>query len=230
MKFIIAIDGLAGTGKSSIARRIAEEFSLFYVDTGAIYRAVACIAIKNRLMLDDINAINNIAKNIKIDMQFIDGCFNIIVNDEDITKEIRSEEISQCSSIISKYANVRQSLLSLQRQLGLSSNIGSIVEGRDIGTVVFPDANIKLFLTASPHARAQRRFAELTAKGENISFHEVLESLIKRDNRDQTRSIAPTIAARDAIIIDTTDYSEQEVVNKVANIIIDYQKSHRAGF
>ncbi|MBH1988603.1 MAG: (d)CMP kinase [Myxococcaceae bacterium] len=201
MTDIIAIDGPAGSGKSSVARMLANKLGLLHVDTGAIYRTVALRAIELELSLDDANALGNLARNLEI-----------------IEKSalIRTEAISQAASKVSQYPEVRSNLLDLQRRFAKDSKTGAVLEGRDIGTVVFPSATHKFFLTASNEKRAERRLLELEARGESADYETVLKEILERDERDQNRCVAPLKPALDAVVIDTTQVTLAQVVERIS--------------
>ena len=205
MTEIVAIDGPAGSGKSSVAKAIAKELGILHVDTGAIYRSLAFSALQAGISLDNPTAIAELA----ISLVQISS-----------SPEIRTEKIGDAASKISLYPEVRANLLELQRRFGLQSKTGAVLEGRDIGTVVFPDAKYKFFLTASPEQRAKRRLLELEQRGEKATYQEVLKDLINRDERDQNREVAPLIPAQDAILIDTSNSSLGQVVEKIKKIVL----------
>ncbi|MEO0212803.1 MAG: (d)CMP kinase [candidate division WOR-3 bacterium] len=208
---LIAIDGPAGSGKSAIAKKLSEILKIKYVETGALYRAIAYYILKN-----NIKEFGNFEflKDIKLEQKFINQQARTFLNGEDITEKIRNEEIGNFASIISKYKEVREFLLDIQRELAKD---GAILEGRDIGTVVLPNADFKFFITASVEERARRRYEQL--KDKNKSYEEILEQLKQRDKMDLERSIAPLRISREAFIIDTTDMSEDEVIEEILRII-----------
>ncbi len=208
---IIAIDGPAGSGKSVIAKKLSSILNLKYVETGALYRAIAYYILKNK-----IQSYENFSflKHLKIEQTFMDREVRTFLNGEDITDLIRNEEVGNLASIISRYKEVRDFLIDLQRELAKD---GAIVEGRDIGTVVFPYADYKFFITASLQERARRRYEQLKDKG--ISYEEILENIKLRDKLDIEREISPLKISREAFVIDTTDLNEDEVVNKILEII-----------
>lgn len=205
MTKIIAIDGPAGSGKSSVAKAVAKELGFLHVDTGAIYRSLAFAAIKASVSLDDPKSIANLA---------------LSLTQINASPEIRTEKIGDAASKISSYPEVRANLLELQRRFGRQSKSGAVLEGRDIGTVVFPDADFKFFLTASPEQRAKRRLLELEQRGEHTDYQDVLRDLKERDERDKTRAVAPLIAADDAILIDTSDRSLEQVVEQIKKTVL----------
>ncbi len=204
MTDIVAIDGPAGSGKSSVAKAIAQELGFLHVDTGAIYRSLAFAALRAGISLEDPGAVAQLAASL---------------TQINPSPEIRTEKIGDAASKISRYPEVRANLLDLQRRFGLQSKTGAVLEGRDIGTVVFPEARYKFFLTASPEQRAKRRLLELQQRGEPANYEDVLKDLKERDERDQNRSIAPLIPAKDAVLIDTSDHSLEQVTQKIKDLI-----------
>lgn len=225
-KFIsVAIDGPAGAGKSTIARRVARELGYLYVDTGAIYRTVGYhmslmgIGPKDRdgieRCIDDVN--------IQIDYQD-DGIQHMILNGQDVTELIRTPEMSKMASGVAAQSCVRDYLLEMQRSLARSHNV--VMDGRDIGTVVLPDATVKVFLTASAEVRADRRFKELTAKGEQVKYEDVYVDIVKRDEQDMNRKIAPLKCADDAEVLDCSQLSIDQVVAEMKAIIRKKASSH----
>lgn len=209
----IAIDGPSGSGKSSISKYLAKKLHFVSVDTGALYRSIAYYFFKNNI---DYNLESNVSENLKnidIDVKYSDNNQLVFLNNENITDNIRSDEVSMISSKISSMACVREYLLSLQRNIALKNNI--IMDGRDIGTVVLPNADVKIFLTASPKSRAQRRYEQLLKSYPNITFSEVLKNINKRDFNDMHRKISPLKPAKDAIIFDNSKYTFNESVNHI---------------
>lgn len=204
MKFTsIAIDGPSGAGKSTMARRVAAELGFLYVDTGAIYRSVSLYAYRAGVEKADTARIVALLPEMKIDMEYQeDGIQHMILNGEDVTGAIRENEISLYTSSVSAIPEVRAFLLDLQRNLAATRNV--IMDGRDIGTVVLPDATVKIYLTAAPEARAKRRWLELKEKGAEITEEQVLEDVVQRDYNDTHREIAPLRQAEDAVLVDTT--------------------------
>ena len=214
MSFIIAIDGPAGSGKGTIAKKVASKINAINVDTGAMFRCVALQALRENVSLEEVEKIKNILNNIDIDLK-PNG--KVFLNGEDVSKAIREEEVSKYSSPISTISDVREKLLHMQRKLGEFNDI--VMEGRDIGTVVFPNANVKIYLDASPEERARRRIRQNLEKGIKSNYEEVLEEIKKRDFRDISRDIAPLKKAEDAIYIDSTNLSIEEVTEKILDII-----------
>jgi cytidylate kinase len=213
----IAIDGPAGSGKSTIAQRIAEMLGYLYLDTGAMYRAVTLAAIDQNVDIDDEAEVTSIAQEIEIDIQpptVDDGrAYTVLLNCDDVTWKIRSQEVEAFVSQVSAYPGVREAMSARQREIGLRGNI--VMAGRDIGTVVLPEADLKVYLDASVEERAKRRYRESVLRGEDVSYEEVLKAMEDRDHIDSTRDFAPLKAAEDAIVIDTTGMSIVEVVLKV---------------
>ncbi len=201
----VAIDGPSGAGKSTLARRAAAEMGYLYVDTGAIYRTVALGALRRGVEPSDAAAVEPILSDMQIRLAYNpeDGLQHMYLDGEDVSEQIRLHEISQHASKISAIPRVREFLLDLQRDLARSNNV--VMDGRDIGTVVLPDAQVKIFLTASAQARAKRRFLELQQRGQQADFDTVLRDIILRDEQDTNRPIAPLRRAEDAVLIDTTD-------------------------
>ena len=211
----IAIDGPAGAGKSTIAKAVSQKLSFIYVDTGALYRAVGLYVIQNGIV-DDANIIFSLKK-IKVDLKFENGAQKILLCDEDVSDMIRTPEVSMMASKVSALPEVREFLLELQRNLAAQNNV--IMDGRDIGTVILPNADVKIFLTASPEKRATRRYKELVAKGLQVTYDKVLNDIVKRDYDDSHRTVAPLTPASDAVFVDTSDYTLEESVNLVLNVI-----------
>ena len=223
-KITIAIDGFSSTGKSTVAKLLAKTLGYIYVDTGAMYRAVTLYAMQNNLI--DYNSFNkeqliSQLNNIHITFKFNEklGFAEVYLNGNNVEKEIRTLEVSQFVSRVSTVSEVRQQLVKQQQAFG--KNKGVVMDGRDIGTVVFPDAELKLFLTASAQIRAQRRYNELLKKGENISFEAVLENVKSRDHIDSTREDSPLLKAEDAIEIDSSDMTVDQQFNKVLSLAKD---------
>jgi cytidylate kinase len=208
----IAIDGPAGAGKSTVAKLVAKQLNLFYVDTGAMYRAIAYKALKNKILIEDEPSICKIAKTTEVILDHSEQR-TVWCDGENVTQAIRSPEISRAVSIIAAYVGVRERLVELQRK---EAERGSVVmDGRDIGTHVLPQADIKIFLTATLKERARRRWMELVKAGQDVFFEEVAQDMQKRDRQDTEREISPLEPAQDAIILDTTGLSAQEMVDKI---------------
>lgn len=213
----VAIDGPAGAGKSTIAKRVSSELGFVYVDTGAIYRAVGLACIKKGIDEGDSNAVERLLKDIDISIVFLNGEQHILLNDVDVSEEIRTETVSMAASTVSAIPEVRKFLLDLQRNFAKRDNV--IMDGRDIGTVVLPNAQVKIYLTASPEIRAKRRVLQLAEKGEDADYATVLTDIVKRDYNDSNREIAPLKPAENAVIIDTSDITLEESVKRITEII-----------
>ena len=214
----IAIDGPSGAGKSTLARAIAAELGCLYVDTGAIYRTIGYYALTHGIDPKDGAAVTKSLPDIQVELTYgEDGLQHMLLNGHDVTKEIRLPEVSLCASAVSAHPGVRAFLLEMQRQLARSSNV--IMDGRDIGTVVLPDANVKIFLTASPEARAQRRMLELEQRGTPEPFAAVLKDIQERDWNDSHRAAAPLRQAEDAVLLDTTELTFAESEEALLKII-----------
>ncbi|CUH92645.1 (d)CMP kinase [Herbinix luporum] len=218
--FSIAIDGPAGAGKSTIAKIIAKKLSFIYVDTGAMYRAMALYFIRNNIMADDKDKIEEACNLVDISIEYMDGEQQIILNGENVTGLIRTEEVGNMASACSVYSKVRLKLVELQRSLAEKSNV--VMDGRDIGTYVLPNANLKIYLTASSKERAKRRYLELINKGISADIDNIEKDIIDRDNRDMNREFAPLKQAEDAIVIDSSNMTIDEVAD---SIIKYYEKS-----
>ncbi len=217
MTYAIAIDGPAGAGKSTIARRLAKELNFRYVDTGAIYRTVAYFFDLWGVAPKDADGIRRYIDELTIQIEYDDeGVQHMIMNGMDVTGEIRTQEISQKASLVSANPLVREVLLDMQREVARNYNV--IMDGRDIATVVLPEADVKIFLTASAEVRAQRRTAELTAKGQKANYDTILKEIQQRDYQDTHRPIAPLKMARDSIKVDTSDLDIDAVVATIREI------------
>ncbi|MBR6485086.1 MAG: (d)CMP kinase [Lachnospiraceae bacterium] len=216
----IAIDGPAGAGKSTIAKRLAKESGYIYVDTGAMYRAMALYLLRRGISAEDKAGIESACEDADISIKYIDGEQNVILNGENVNGLIRTQEVSNMASASSVNGKVRQKLVSLQQKLAESTDV--VMDGRDIGTTVLPDAEVKIYLTASVKVRAKRRYDELIAKGEESDLKVIEQEIRERDERDMTREISPLKKADDAIEVDTSDMSIEEVVNAINGIIKEH--------
>ncbi len=219
MKVInVAIDGPAGAGKSTISRKAAAELGYIYIDTGALYRTVGLNAMRLGADLQsDESIIATLTDELKVELKFIDGEQRMFLNGDDVSSDIRTPEASMAASRVSAVPKVREYLFDLQKEL--AKNNSCVMDGRDIGTVVLPDADVKIFLTASPEARAERRYKELVEKGMEVELSDVLADMIKRDYDDSHRAIAPLKQAEDAILCDTSELTLEESINLVINTI-----------
>lgn len=213
----VAIDGPVGAGKSSIARAAAKKLGFVYVDTGALYRAVGLYCSRKGADLSSHEAVAALLPEIHPEIRLIDGTQHVFLNGEDVSVEIRLPEISMAASSVSSVPEVRAALLDMQRDIAAKNNV--IMDGRDIGTVVLPNAQVKIFLTASPEIRAKRRYDELCAKGVSTSFEDVLNDLNKRDYDDSHRAVAPLKQAEDAMLADTSELDFEQSCELVCNII-----------
>jgi len=210
---VITIDGPAGSGKSTVSRLLARRLKVLYLDTGAMYRAVALQAKRKGVDLKDREKVSRLCRDLDLHFKTLDGTTRLFVGAEDISAAIRSPEMDMLSSAVSAIKEVREAMTLLQRKMAEQG--GVVAEGRDMGTVVFPDADYKFFVNADPGVRAGRRYRERLERGESVSRGEVEKELKKRDDQDMTRALAPLVPAQDAIIIDTTHLSVEEVVEKM---------------
>lgn len=212
----VAIDGPAGAGKSTIAKAAAKELGFIYVDTGALYRAIAYNAVKTGA-IDDEQKIINMLDSTKVELKYVNGVQAVYLNGENVSAFIRTPEISMGASKVSAIPQVRAFLLNLQREIASTNNV--IMDGRDIATVVLPNADVKIFLFASPECRAERRYKELIEKGESVSFDDVLKDVNQRDYQDSHREIAPLKPSDDSIMADTSELTLQESIDLIVNTI-----------
>ncbi len=213
-KLIIAIDGPVGSGKSTVARRVAQMLEYIYIDTGAMYRAIALKATQQGISLDASDDLVALAADTRIDLRAQDGTQQVLLDGEDVTPAIRTSEISQGASKVATVPGVRHVLVTEQRRAGHKG--GVVMEGRDIGTVVFPDAELKIFLTASAEIRAERRWREHQQKGDMIDLTRTLEEVVERDKRDRERTTSPLVQAADAVLVDSTAMDAEEVARLIA--------------
>ena len=217
MSFNIAIDGPAGAGKSTIAKQLAKELSYVYVDTGAMYRAMAYYFLTNNISPENIDAITLACSDVDITITYEEGTQHVWLNGEDVSSKIRAEEVGKMASVTSAYPVVRTKLVELQQQLAKKTDV--IMDGRDIGTVVLPDADVKIYMTASSRIRAQRRYDELVAKGIDCNIDEIEKDIIERDYRDMNRETSPLKKADDAVELDTSNLDINGVVTAMKKII-----------
>lgn len=218
MAYAVAIDGPAGAGKSTVAKRAAKELGFIYVDTGAMYRAMAVYFMEKGIDTGDEKAVDKCLDSVDIGIEYKDGIQQVILNKENVTSKLRDEAVGRTASVVSKYAGVRQKLLELQRSMAEKSDV--IMDGRDIGTTVLPNAQVKIYLTASVEARAKRRCDELTAKGEKADFDEIKSDIETRDYQDMNREISPLKQAEDAVLLDTSDMNIEEAVAVVKSLAL----------
>ena len=217
MAKVIAIDGPAGSGKSTVSRLLAARLGYLYLDTGAMYRAVALQAKRKNIVLKDTEKISKLCMDLDLHFRTLDRATRLFLGAEDISDAIRSPEMDMLSSIISAIKEVRDAMTLLQRKM--AEQRGVVAEGRDMGTVVFPDAECKFFIDADPEVRAGRRYRERLARGEKVSSQEVEQELRKRDDQDRTRALAPLVPAKDAVLLDTTNLTVEEIVEIMVRTI-----------
>ncbi len=213
----IAIDGPSGAGKSTISKAVAKKLGYLYVDTGAIYRTVGVFVRTHGVDPRDAENVAALLPQIKIEMRHVEGVQRMYLNGADVTETIREHEISRYASDVSAIPAVRAFLLEMQRKFAQTNNV--IMDGRDIGTVVLPNATVKIFLTATAEDRAQRRYLELRAKGSDIAYEQVLEDMKRRDENDSTRALAPLKAADDAVLLDTTGFELEQSISAITELV-----------
>lgn len=216
MGYSVAIDGPAGAGKSTIAKKVAKQLGFIYVDTGAMYRAMALHMLRNGISAEDATSISAACESADVTIEHRNGEQVVLLNGENVNGLIRTEEVGNMASASSVNADVRKKLVSLQQKLAKKTDV--IMDGRDIGTVVLPDADVKVYLTASSRVRAKRRYDELVQKGESCSLYTIEQDIIERDNRDMHREISPLRQAEDAILVDSSDMTIDEVVDKIISL------------
>ena len=213
----IAIDGPSGAGKSTIAKGVAKQLGIIYVDTGALYRTVGYYVKQNGIDPKNAEAVAKLLPDVKVEVRYENGAQHVYLNGEDLGDKIRTPEMSMYASAVSAIPKVREFLLNTQKDIARRNSV--IMDGRDIGTVILPDADVKIFMFASNEARAKRRYNELTAKGVEVRYEDVLSEMIERDNNDKNRDVAPAVPASDAIMLDNSDMSVDENIEAVLNII-----------
>lgn len=212
----IAIDGPAGAGKSTIARKVAKELSFIYVDTGAMYRAMAYYLLKNHVSGENSKEIEEKCQDAEISICYENGEQQVLLGEENVTSYLRTEEVGKMASVSSANGKVREKLLSLQRNLAAQNDV--VMDGRDIGTTILPNADVKIYLTASADTRAQRRYQELTQKGESCDLEEIKRDIIARDERDMNREVSPLKQAEDAVLVDSSHMGIEEVTEEIIRI------------
>ena len=215
--FCVAVDGPSGAGKSSVSKAVAKALGFVHIDTGAMYRALAYHALDLGVDIADTSAVEKMLSETKLSLALDGGAQRVLVNGEDVTGYIRTEKVSMAASNVSKIPAVRAFLLETQRQTAREMNV--LMDGRDIATVVLPDADVKIFLTASAEKRAERRYKELLAKNEEVEYNNILEDVIKRDRQDMERDIAPLKPSDESVIVDTSDLSFEESVDAIIGMI-----------
>lgn len=216
---IIAIDGPSGAGKSTLGKMLAKNLNLLYLDTGAMYRAVGLAVLEAGVKFEDSAKVAEIAENAKIELVGEPESLRVFLDGRDVTKEIRTNEVGQAASIVSTISTVRRILVEHQREIGQNAPRGCVLDGRDIGTVVFPNADVKFFLTAIPEARARRRYEEDLARGLDVVYEKTFEEIRQRDERDVSRADSPLSIAEDAIVIDTSELNLTEVFEEMTGIV-----------
>ena len=216
MSFNVAIDGPAGAGKSTAARKAAENLNFIYVDTGAMYRTIGLYMLENQISADNEDALKNALDQIQIELKYKDGVQCMFLNGEDVSGRIRTPEVSAQASVVAAIPEVREKLLDLQRSMAASQDV--IMDGRDIGTHILPDAELKIYLTASVEERARRRYLELVEKGEECNIEDIRKDIADRDYRDMHRETAPLRQAEDAVLLDTSDMTLDEVVTEITRL------------
>lgn len=219
----IALDGPAGAGKSTIAKKVAEQLKFVYIDTGAMYRTLALACIKNGIDISDEDKVSETAENADLDIKYIDGVQHMMLDNEDVSTQIRTEQVSKAASDTSKYKRVRDRLVKLQQELAERYDV--VMDGRDIGTVVLPKANLKIFMTASVEVRALRRFNEYVEKGLECDLQSIKKDIEQRDYNDSHRANSPLQMAKDAIELDTTNMGIEQVTSEVIRL---FEKSHKS--
>ena len=224
----IAIDGPGGAGKSSLAKAVAKKLEIIYVDTGALYRTIGYYMLGKGIDPKDARSVANALPEFTLELTFVNGDQVILLNGEDVKDAIRTPEISMAASDVSAIKEVREYLLNTQRSIAKKNSV--IMDGRDIGTVILPNAEIKIFLTASPEARAKRRYEELKAKGKEVPYEQVYTEMVERDKNDSTRDIAPCVPAEDAIMLDNSTMNAEQTLDAVVKIINDYKKKHKTSY
>lgn len=222
MSFVVAIDGPAGSGKGTITKLVGEKLGLINIDTGAMYRCITLYMIRNKIDSEDKEKIEKMLKEIKIELKTEENIEKVYLNNEDVTNEIRTKEVNESVSQISHIVEIRKNITNLLRKVAEGKDV--IMEGRDIGTNVFPNAKVKIYLDATPEERANRRLKQNIEKGIKSSYEEILENIKFRDNNDKTSKVAPLIQAKDAIYVDTSNLSIKEVTDRIIQIIENKKK------
>ena len=222
MTFVVAIDGPAGAGKSSVAKTVADRTGFVFVDTGAIYRTLALAAEEQQVSPDDGPALAQLTEKMKVAFQIVNDENRVMLNGRDISEAIRKPHMGVAASKVSRHGEVRDALLGLQRRLG-SAPPGAVLEGRDIGSVVFPNATLKFYLTASANERARRRTQELKDKGMDADFDCILYDIQRRDQEDSNRAVAPLVQAQDAVLIDSSSLAKEDVIRQIVDAVRDHE-------
>ena len=218
MRFMnVAIDGPAGAGKSTIAKACAKELGYIYVDTGAMYRGIALYMVDHKIRPTDIEAVKQALLDVNVTLRYEDGKQHLIVNGQDVSDRIRTPEVSAAASLFSAIPEVRKALLDLQHDIAEKNNV--LMDGRDIGTVILPQAQVKIYLDASPEIRGKRRYDELVLKGESVVLEDIIEDVKQRDYQDMHRETSPLKKADDAIVVDSSYMTIEEVQNKIVSLV-----------
>lgn len=217
MSLVVAIDGPAGSGKGTVTKMVAEKLELINIDTGAIYRCVTLYMIRNKIELTDIEKIKEMLKSINIELRIVNKDNIVFLEGEDVTKKIREKDVTELVSSVARIVEIREYITNLSRKIAEGKNV--IMEGRDIGTIVFPNADVKIYLDATPEERANRRLKQSIEKGIDITYKEILANIMFRDKNDSTSSVGTLKQADDAIYLDSTNLTVEEVVDKVIEII-----------
>ena len=225
--FVIAIDGPSGAGKSTLGKMLARELGLLYADTGAMYRAVALACVESNVSTNDAEAVAEVARRVRVELSGPPDALRVRLDGRDVTDDVRSEQISRLASVVSAVPAVRRELVRQQREMG-ARGAGMVLDGRDIGTVVFPDADVKFFLTAVPEERARRRYDQDHAREPGLTYDDTLADLNSRDLRDSTRADSPLKIADDAVVIDTTEFGVEEVFARMLEVVSE-RRSRDAG-
>ncbi len=215
---IVSIDGPSGAGKSTLGKMLAKTLGLLYVDTGAMYRAVALAVIRRGIGLDESDRVADVARKVSIELRGEPDNLRVLLDGEDVTSEIRTVQIAQAASLVSTNSDVRYTMVQHQRKLGMIAPTGCVLEGRDIGSVVFPNADLKFFLTATPEARARRRFEEDRLQGRAVSYEQTLAEINERDLRDVSRQDSPLTIPENALVIDTSELDLTEVFERMIQV------------
>lgn len=223
MIYNIAIDGPAGAGKSTIAKKLAKELEFIYVDTGAMYRAMALCLMEHHVAAEDDDAIRKLCRENTVTLAYRDGEQQVLLNDVNVNGKIRTEEVGKMTSASSKNPAIREKMTQMQKELAKSQNV--IMDGRDIGTAVLPDAFLKIYMTADAHERALRRYRELTAKGESVELEKIEQDILARDEQDMNREISPLKKAEDAVLLDTTTMNIDEVVAEMKRLFMERKEA-----
>lgn len=223
MVYNIAIDGPAGAGKSTIAKKLAKELGFIYVDTGAMYRAMALCLMEHQVVPEDAEGIKRLCRENTVTLAYRDGEQQVLLNDENVNGRIRTEQVGKMTSTSSKNPDIRKKMTQMQKELAASQNV--IMDGRDIGTAVLPDAFLKIYMTADAHERAERRYKELTAKGESVQLEQIEKDILARDEQDMNREISPLRKAEDAVLLDTTRMGIDEVVAEMKRLFMERKEA-----